>query len=273
MALARTATFGANAAFAPPSGSSITRSMNELAAQAPPVVLRHKGRCPICGPDRVFESRYSWLRDHFICNNCGSIPRERALMRVIDDFRPDWRAEAVHESSPGGRGVSVKLGEECPGYSYSHFFDDVPLGETHPIRNERCENLEALTFADASFDLFVTQDVMEHVFDPAAAFREIARVLKPGGAHIFTAPLVNKGRPSAPRAIRRADGSIDHLREPEYHGNPVDPEGSLVTMDWGYDIAAVIQELCGCPSVIVQIDDLDQGIRAEYIDVIVTFKR
>ena len=34
----------------------------------------------------------------------------------------------------------------------------------------RCENLEKLTFANETFDLVITQDVMEHVHTPQAAF-------------------------------------------------------------------------------------------------------
>jgi ubiquinone/menaquinone biosynthesis C-methylase UbiE len=36
-------------------------------------------------------------------------------------------------------------------------------------------------FDDGSFDLVVSQTVLEHVHDIGAAFREIARVLVPGG--------------------------------------------------------------------------------------------
>jgi 2-polyprenyl-3-methyl-5-hydroxy-6-metoxy-1,4-benzoquinol methylase len=45
-----------------------------------------------------------------------------------------------------------------------------------------------MTFGTEQFDLFITQDVMEHVFRPRLAVKEIMRVLKTGGAHIFTAP-------------------------------------------------------------------------------------
>lgn len=193
-------------------------------------------------------------------------------MRVIRDFFPDYRDRTIHETSPCGRGVSPKLSQECANYSYSHYFEGVPRGRVHPERNERCEDLENLTFDDESFDLVLSQDVMEHIFDPSAAFREVARVLKPGGAHIFTAPLVNKGRASRRRAERAVDGSVTHFLEPEYHGNPVDPDGSLVIMDWGYDITRHIQDACGHTSIIIQIDDIAAGIRAEYIDVIVTLK-
>lgn len=193
-------------------------------------------------------------------------------MRVLKQYYPNYRNLAVHESSPGGRGVSIKLGQECTAYSYSHFFEDVTTGEQHPVRTERCENLEALTFDDETFDLFITQDVMEHIFYPAAAFKEIARVLKPGGAHVFTAPLVNKSNPSERCAELTPDGKITHLKPPNYHGNPVDPDGSLVTMNWGFDIATFIARHAATPTIIIQIDDIAAGIRAEYIDVMVSFK-
>ena len=155
---------------------------------------------------------------------------------------------------------------------FSHYFPDTALGEIGGRTQARCENLEHLTFPDATFDLLITQDVMEHVFDPEAAFREIGRVLKPSGVHIFSVPLVNKAARTRRRARRETSGKIIHLQEPEYHGNPVDPDGSLVTMDWGYDIASLITSTVGMPTIIIQIDALDSGIRAEYIDIVVSLK-
>lgn len=125
-------------------------------------------------------------------------------------------------------------------------------------------------FSDNSFDLFITQDVMEHIFNPKKAFKEIARVLKPGGDHIFTAPLINKTKKSERWASRNEDGELIYHHTPEYHGNPVDAKGALVTMHWGYDIAAFITEVAKTPTVICMIDNIDLGIRADYIDVIVS---
>lgn len=194
------------------------------------------------------------------------------MMRVMDLYVPTYRKMTVHESSPGGRGVSVKLGRTCPGYSYSHYFPEVPLGTVHRTRGERCESLEALTFDDATFDLFLTQDVMEHILDPAAAFREIARVLKPGGKHILTVPIVNKCNSSSRRAERTEDGNLRHLAEPSFHGNPIDDQGSLVTMDWGYDIVDFIKAESGLSTHMITIDEIERGIRAEYIEVLVCTK-
>jgi 2-polyprenyl-3-methyl-5-hydroxy-6-metoxy-1,4-benzoquinol methylase len=42
-------------------------------------------------------------------------------------------------------------------------------------------NLEALPFEDASFDLVLCAQVIEHLLDPSAGIRELARVTCPGG--------------------------------------------------------------------------------------------
>lgn len=232
--------------------------------------LESKGYCSTCNQEVSFVAKQTWLRDHFLCTKCGSIPRERALMQVIEQFYPGWRNLTIHETSPGNRGASVRLAQECKTYIPSQFFPGQKPGGMH--NGMRCENLEALTFGNESIDLHVSQDVMEHIFHPANAFQEIARSLKPGGAHIFTVPLVNKMQASKLRARMTADGVIEHVEPAVYHGNPIDASGSLVIMDWGYDIVRHIFDATGLFTHTLYIDDLGKGIRAEYIEVLVTVK-
>lgn len=212
---------------------------------------RYQGHCPLCETQVEFLIRDAWLRDHF----------------------PNYSDLLIHESSPSNRGASDKLFRECPGYSVSQFFQDVPRGSLDPQSGIRCEDLEALSFVDNSVDIFITQDVIEHVFSPEKVFKEISRVLKPGGAHIFTVPLLNKHKPSECWASLDEQGHIVHHHPAEYHGNPIDPNGSLVTMHWGYDILAYIDAAAGTPTRMVTLDDMEQGIRAEYIEVLVSIKK
>ncbi len=235
-----------------------------------PIVLKNRGFCPICERNVTFVARHPWLRDHYKCARCRSIPRERALMLVIQRRFPNWRELRIHESSPGNRGARKRFATECAGYIASHFFPDQALRSS--VGKHRCENLEQLTFADQSIDLHVTQDVFEHVLRPERAFAEVARTLKPGGAHIFTVPIVNKQAPTKRRIALSATGEVMHIEPPEYHGNPIDAKGSLVTIDWGYDIRTFIANTSALDTEIIQLDDLDHGIRAEYIDVLVTSK-
>lgn len=232
----------------------------------------HKGYCPCCDKKVVFAvlNFNPWLRDYFRCTNCFSIPRERALMVIIDKYYPDWRNLSIHESSPGHKGTSAKLKKYCAAYVPSQYYPNQPLGTI--IDSNKNEDLENLTFSDESFDLVITQDVMEHVYEPEKAFQEIARTLKKGGAHIFTTPLINKHKPTEKWAVKGTDGKPVFLHTPEYHGNPVNDEGSPVTMHWGFDIVEHIKEATGMKSVIEYIDDLNMGIRAEYIEVVVSVK-
>lgn len=233
------------------------------------VVFKNRGVCPTCANNVTFVATNSWLRDYYRCSNCGSKPRERAIMRVLEMYYPDWRNRVIHESSPISRGASVRIAQQCKTYIPSQLFPDLAFGECKG--GVRCENLETMTFADESIDLHITQDVMEHVFNPDLVFKEVARTLKPGGAHIFTVPIVNKHKPSVRRALLK-NGEIVHLRKPVYHGNPVDSNGALVICDWGFDICEHIHEASGLYTHVVSIDDISHGIRAEYIEVLVTIK-
>ena len=233
-------------------------------------VLECVGHCPTCDSEVTFVARDAWLRDHFLCSNCGSIPRERALMLAIDTYFPGWRSTIIHESSPGNRGASRRLSQQCIHYIPSQFLPYHDPGSI--VEGIRCENLEALSFDDESVDLHITQDVLEHIFHPSKVFSEIARTLKPGGAHIFTVPIVNKFNPSKLRAKVSDNGEITHLEPPIFHGNPISEEGSLVTVDWGFDICRYIFESSGLFTQLIYIDDLSKGIRAEYIEVFITFK-
>lgn len=194
-------------------------------------VFSNRGFCPICSESATFTAESEWLRDGYRCMTCDGIPRERALMSVLAAHYPNWRDLVVHESSPVQRGVSRLLQTQCRRYVASQYLPNQQSG--HVIKGIRCENLEAMSFEDASIDLHITQDVFEHLFNPEKAFAEIARTLKAGGAHIFTVPLVNKGRPSVRRAALDSDGQPLFLSAPEYHANPMSSGGSLVTFDWG----------------------------------------
>ena len=109
--------------------------------------------------------------------------------------------------------------------------------------------------------------------NPERAFNEIGRTLKKGGMHIFSVPLVKGLNPSEVRAtLNEKSNEIEFLKPQEYHGNPINDQGSLVTYDWGYDICQIIFESCGLFTQIILIDDITKGIRAELNEILVTIK-
>jgi SAM-dependent methyltransferase len=241
-----------------------------LEQTASDVFYRHSGFCPICEGAREFTSKNQGYRESLHCSGCGSVPRERALALVLTRQFPQWRTRAIHESSPANRGISPKMKRECVNYVASQYFPGKPLGET--FGGFRNENLEMLTFGDETFDLVVTLDVMEHVNKPDAVFREISRTLKPGGAYLFTVPTYKGRIVSERRALYKSDGSVEHMAEPEYHGNPVSDAGSLVTFHYGHDLAALIHQWSGMSTEVSRFHDHRHGIIGEFTEVYTSWK-
>lgn len=83
-------------------------------------------------------------------------------------------------------------------------FTDVPPGiETHNA------DLGALPLADASVDLVMSRSVFEHLTDPQAVYREMARVLRPGGRLVFlTANMWDYGTLVARLVPNRLHGRV-----------------------------------------------------------------
>ncbi|WP_407179670.1 methyltransferase domain-containing protein [Bradyrhizobium sp. STM 3562] len=228
------------------------------------------GACPICQKSVTFSATNPWFRDFLSCSGCGSVPRERALMLVLQRERPNWRDLAIHESSPAERAASLMLKRYCRRYVATQFFPNVEPGSLH--HGYRCENLERSTFQDGSFDVVITQDVMEHVFDPASAYRDISRTLKPGGIYIHTVPIY-KEKVNSERRARLVGNQVEHIFPPEYHGNPIDQKGSLVTYHYGYDLHDLIASWTPFSVEITRFNDREHGIIAEFSEVVVCRKQ
>ena len=97
-----------------------------------------------------------------------------------------------------------------------------------------CEDITALTFDDESFDPVVSSDVLEHVPLLDKAFNETARVLRPGGVHLFTVPP----RAKTKKRAEVVDGKIHHIETPDYHRDPLSANGILAFWDVGPDLPA-----------------------------------
>jgi SAM-dependent methyltransferase len=231
-----------------------------------------EGYCPCCKKEVTFEAYNDWFRDNLLCPNlnCCSVPRERALALILEKNYPNWRNLKIHESSPCERGASILIKKECKNYTASQYYPNQPFGSI--IDGFVNQDLENQTFENEAFDIIITQDVFEHIYDPAKAFAEIARTLKPGGVHLFSVPIENRNSKSETWAIKGENGKPVFLKTPEYHGNPVDAEGSPVTMHWGFDIVDFIKEKSGLETTYTLIEDMKFGIKAEYLEIFESVK-
>ena len=203
------------------------------------------GRCVICGKPSFFFTKDArergHVRDSLYCVWCKSVSRKRHVAKtVIDLFAPQSASLAGARtaleklsiySAVANESFHDIIGRGNANFVCSEYFPSVPEGETE--NGVTCQNLERLTFADAVFDLVITEDVFEHVRRPDIAFREVRRVLKPGGHHVFTIPFYFDRK-----TVTRVDAATEedvYLLPPEYHGDTL-RDKILVYTDFGYDL-------------------------------------
>lgn len=123
----------------------------------------------------------------------------------------------------------------CPRLSLSSY------GSTDPVVPS--EDLTNLTYPDGSYDLVLTSETLEHVPDYRLALTEIRRILRPGGAHVFTVPIVVDQPLTRHRACSN-DGQVIHLMPPTYHGaSDLRWPDYLVFDEFGADFVQELQEL------------------------------
>lgn len=195
-------------------------------------------RCTICGSQSFVQNQVLWdglvaewqLAPHearyinaqqgTACTQCGANLRSIALADAVRaflgttgllrevDFRQRCAGMQVLEINEAGTLTPVL--RAMPGYTFGAYPE---------------VDLQALPYADASFDLVVHSDTLEHVEHPIRALGECLRVLKPGGALAFTVPIV-VGR------LTRSRAGLP----PSYHGYPAtDTQDYIVHTEFGAD--------------------------------------
>jgi SAM-dependent methyltransferase len=186
------------------------------------------GRCPFCGPTLFVKlNDMSGPR----CARCSAGIVQLSFGWALRDAVADIGACDVCELSSLGP-VAMYLRRAAKSVATSEYFADVPSGTLHD--GVRCEDVQQLSYPDASFDLVTHTEVLEHVPDDARALAELLRVLRPGGTMIFTVPM--HGGPATVVRAKMIDGEIEHVLEPVYHYDPLSADGVLAFRDYGGDI-------------------------------------
>ena len=180
------------------------------------------------------------LRERLVCPITGLNNRQRLVCSLVADKAfvgaQIWLMEHVTPVFAWTRDALPNcevIGSEFHG-------DNVAPGEV--IDGIRHEDVEQLSFPNASLDLVVSNEVLEHVPHPSRAFSECARVLRQGGRFVLTIPFCAGAHQSIVRAETDWIGQTNYLLEKVYHGNPMSDEGSLVYTDFGWDVLDTIKQ-------------------------------
>lgn len=186
------------------------------------------------------------------CWACGAKLRGRRLARaLLDAFPPEgggppWPSVRAWARSEPARRLQIAevnridgLHEaiaDLPGLAFSDFLEGVEPGTIS--EGIRCEDLTHLTYETHRFDVVLSSETLEHVPDLNAALKEGRRVLKPGGVHLFTAPVRPGLAHSYARRRYRPDGSIEEIKPLCHPGGDV---GYPVVTEFGRDLPAIVE--------------------------------
>jgi len=211
-------------------------------------------RCPVCHAFTIARGFTENLRETGTCRSCRATNRNRQLAAVAVRAASEQTGRTIRGlpalvDVPGFRiyntesaGALHSAVRTMPGYRCSEYFGpertsgDLVGGVLH-------EDLMALSFDDASLDQVWTSDVLEHVPDPYLAHREIHRVLRPRGHHVFTVPFDQTGYLDDVRARHDERGELELLVDPIYHDDPVRPEGVLVYTIFSLEMLVRLSEI------------------------------
>ncbi|MEO7270609.1 MAG: methyltransferase domain-containing protein [Vicinamibacterales bacterium] len=178
--------------------------------------------CLVCGSDRFRHDDVLWpalveswqlspeetayvnVQQGTRCERCGTNVRSQALARaLLGVVKETGTLETlIYAGSPLDR----RLLEINEAGTLTPWLSRMPQ---HVLARYPEIDVTRLPYPDASFDLVLHSDTLEHVPDARAGLRECRRVLAAGGASVFTVPLI-VGR------LTRSRAGLP----PSYHGHP-----------------------------------------------------
>ena len=206
-----------------------------LIAESVGKIARHGVFDPFAGfvAPAALDIRGMNYRETIMAN--GAKSRDRGVLLALSDV-----------VSEHGTGIDVYASESMTLFSKrlrAIFGAHLTGSEYLPTPEQRAgyrkvqhEDVQALSFGNESFDLYLSCDVLEHVPDIDRTLREARRILRAGGMLLGSVPFAYDSDRPTTRA-RLVNGTIEHLLPPEYHVNPVNPAGgSLVFEIPGWDL-------------------------------------
>ncbi len=117
------------------------------------------------------------------------LDRERIALRLLADHLHD--GTRVLDVGCGDGMFLDALDREHRGldlHGLDFSIDRLAQAKNDRLQLKQCDISQGLPIEGASFDVVYSGEVVEHLFDPDAYIREIARVLKRGGRLLLTTP-------------------------------------------------------------------------------------
>ena len=154
------------------------------------------------------EAEYINVQQGTSCTRCGSNVRSIALADALLRWTRTTTTLQKWVETPAARRCDLLEINEAG--MLSGTLSQLP---GHRLVRYPQYDMMALPFEARSFDVVIHSDTLEHVPDARRALRECRRILRPGGACLFTVPVVvgrlTRGRKGLPVSVHGSEGCTD----------------------------------------------------------------
>lgn len=194
-----------------------------------------KTLCPNCGGKYflIMASRAFMIR----CLSCRANGTNLSLIPLIKKHQKSHPVREAWEMSTYGATLSF-LRKHVDHVYESEYFQGKRSGEiVNGILNQ---DVQEVSFSDSSLDLITSNQVFEHVPDDMKGYAECFRVLRPGGALLFTVPLYDI--PATEKLAEIRAGELVCFTKPEYHDSRATGPESVLTF-WHHSLNDIVERV------------------------------
>lgn len=186
------------------------------------------------GLSSLFIKKKVNFRERLNCEKCHLNQRMRSNLQVIESLIDHSKTDAIWLQEQLTPFYEILLSRYSRVVGSEYYGPNLKMGSSY--NGVRHEDATSSSFADDTLSAVLSFDVLEHIPNYQKALAEAHRVLKKGGVFLWTAPFnLNHERTQIRAKIE--EGEIFHLLEPEFHGDPVNPErGILCYQTFGWDV-------------------------------------
>ena len=182
-------------------------------------------------------------RERVVCPVTGFNSRTRYSLMILEMYLGISRNDKVYIMEQVTC-LYLYLKKKYPNLIGSEYINDSLNSGDKNSSGILHQDATKLSFSNDSFKIILSFDVFEHIPNFKKAFEESLRVLKNGGRLIFTVPFILRENKTLIRARIKPNGDIEHLCEPEYHGDPMaSSDGILCFQHFGWDLIGLLKDI------------------------------
>ena len=203
--------------------------------------------CEVCGKISIMNpSHFHGVNESYGCGCSGMNSRMRAVFEfILNNFMDKKKVYIQEKVTPSYYVYEMLFGfDNIVGSEY--LGEDKISGESYDYKGHKImhQDCTKMSFDDNTFDLIISQDVLEHIFDTRKCLSELYRVTKPNGACIIMVPFLYQQKKSEMLARLMEDGAVEYIvNPPVMHGNPVGGSGGILTYwDHGWEFIDIMKE-------------------------------